>query len=164
MLQHFCYALADGSNLSRQYVGYTVDPPRRLRQHNREIKGGARRTRPTERSGIWEFVFVIGIEHAEFGKHEALSLEWHLQHCYSISSSSSRGGGGNHPRRKRRRRCREPNVIVCLSRVLSTPKFRRFRGCSIVLVAPGRFDEAWERFADCIDSPVLMALDEDTMF
>ena len=40
----------------RSYIGATSDPPRRLRQHNGEIKGGARRTRGR---GDWEFQCVV---------------------------------------------------------------------------------------------------------
>lgn len=40
---HLCYILM--STVTRKiYVGYTIDFPHRLRQHNGEIKGGAKRT------------------------------------------------------------------------------------------------------------------------
>jgi predicted GIY-YIG superfamily endonuclease len=64
----FCYMLmrADGR---RTYVGATVDPDRRLRQHNGEIAGGARATR----GGVWRRVYLIG-GFAE--EREALRFEW----------------------------------------------------------------------------------------
>jgi predicted GIY-YIG superfamily endonuclease len=43
--------------LNRTYIGATTDPERRLRQHNREIKGGARSTQ--KGAGTWEFKFVL---------------------------------------------------------------------------------------------------------
>jgi structure-specific endonuclease subunit SLX1 len=41
----------------RTYVGATTDPKRRLRQHNGEIKGGARNTRGFR---PWKMIRVIG--------------------------------------------------------------------------------------------------------
>lgn len=43
------------SNGSRTYVGSTTDPKRRLRQHNGEIRGGARATRGFK----WRLVAVV---------------------------------------------------------------------------------------------------------
>jgi predicted GIY-YIG superfamily endonuclease len=61
------------------YVGYTVDFRRRLRQHNREIKGGAKATA----GRTWQMVLQItGLP----DKHHALSLEWHLKH-YKVRRS-----------------------------------------------------------------------------
>jgi len=42
---------------SRTYVGATTDPDRRLRQHNRELTGGARATR--KGSGTWKFAMYL---------------------------------------------------------------------------------------------------------
>ena len=72
---HHCYALVRGR---RTYVGYTVDPSRRIRQHNGEIKGGARATSGSSPVD-WEFLFVVAVEDLRFGSHEGLSLEWHLK-------------------------------------------------------------------------------------
>lgn len=41
----------------RTYVGCTTDPMRRLRQHNREIRGGARATK--HGAGQWQFVIYV---------------------------------------------------------------------------------------------------------
>ena len=66
--QWFCYLLecADKRNT---YVGATVDPDRRLRQHNGEIKGGASATRGRK----WHRIcFLEGFP----SEREALQFEW----------------------------------------------------------------------------------------
>lgn len=50
------YLLSDGS---RTYVGSTTDPTRRLRQHNGEIRGGARATRGRK---WWLVCYVSGFD------------------------------------------------------------------------------------------------------
>ncbi len=56
------------------YVGATVDPDRRLRQHNGIIKGGARCTTAVAAAGrTWKHVCVIG--HFP-DNHAALQFEW----------------------------------------------------------------------------------------
>ena len=65
----FCYLLVaeDGST----YVGATVDPDRRLRQHNGLIKGGARAT--ARKPGAWRrMCYVKGFP----DNHAALQFEW----------------------------------------------------------------------------------------
>jgi len=59
------------------YVGATVDPARRLRQHNAELKGGARLTTRASAAGArWSFLQVLtGFQ----SKHDALSLEWWIK-------------------------------------------------------------------------------------
>ncbi len=49
----YIYLLTNGS---RTYIGSTTDPNRRLRQHNSEIRGGARSTRGHK----WELVAYVG--------------------------------------------------------------------------------------------------------
>ena len=58
------------------YAGISLDPIRRLRQHNSEITGGAKYT--TSRSPGWTHLcYVEG-----FRTHrEALQFEWAVKHC-----------------------------------------------------------------------------------
>jgi putative endonuclease len=70
----FIYILRSTMNEKKSYVGVTNSLPRRLRQHNGELHGGARYThahRP------WRFfaIFVVG------NRHDALSIEWKIKHC-----------------------------------------------------------------------------------
>jgi predicted GIY-YIG superfamily endonuclease len=53
MSQWYCYMLVSGK---KTYIGATVNPARRLRQHNGELRGGARAT-----SGhTWKRQFLLG--------------------------------------------------------------------------------------------------------
>lgn len=77
-LHHHCYLLRslDLSHPNSTYIGYTVNPHNRIRQHNGEKKGGAYRTR---RCRPWTFAVVVhGFESANTGT----SFEWHWQHPY----------------------------------------------------------------------------------
>lgn len=58
----------------KTYVGSTVNLNRRIRQHNGEIKGGAKYTR----GGDWEYYCVLYNLNNE--KCKCLSEEWHLKH------------------------------------------------------------------------------------
>ena len=70
---HTCYVIK--STIDQYvYIGYTTDFNRRLRQHNREIVGGAKHTEKH-----YPFVPVCTITGFK-DNHEALSFEWHLQH------------------------------------------------------------------------------------
>lgn len=66
------------SNGAQTYVGVTNDMKRRLRQHNGEIKGGARYTTLNKHRGTlgrWTLAFLV----TGFTKRsDALKLEWRL--------------------------------------------------------------------------------------
>jgi predicted GIY-YIG superfamily endonuclease len=71
--EHMCYIILSLSK-KRVYIGYTVDFTRRLRQHNGEIVGGAKKTvvgRP------WTPICTI---HGFIDASMALRFEYRLQH------------------------------------------------------------------------------------
>jgi predicted GIY-YIG superfamily endonuclease len=84
------------------YVGATKNLARRLRQHNAEIKGGAKYTK---RCKSWRVLFYIeGFANSHEGWRETLSCEWHLKHV-------SRYRRGTSPVARRER-----NVATLLNR------------------------------------------------
>jgi predicted GIY-YIG superfamily endonuclease len=93
MKQQYCYILYNDQN-NKTYVGYTVDPMRRLRQHNGEIVGGARYT--SRQQVIWKHLCIITCTSQLFDNHKALSLEWHLKHpnCKRKTSTNFYGPRG----------------------------------------------------------------------
>lgn len=72
---HYCYILYNIHQPQRTYVGYTTNPPRRLRQHNGIISGGAKAT--TRLIGSWSFLALIASP--SFTTNTGLSFEWHLK-------------------------------------------------------------------------------------
>jgi structure-specific endonuclease subunit SLX1 len=64
----FCYMLASTDG-RKTYVGATIDPDRRLRQHNGLMSGGARATK----GRAWKRVFLIG---GFVEEKTALRFEW----------------------------------------------------------------------------------------
>lgn len=69
---NYCYMLYTESN--QTYIGATIDPDRRLRQHNKEISGGARATSIRVSQGLtWKRAcYIQGIPEWR----SALQIEW----------------------------------------------------------------------------------------
>lgn len=70
---HMCYVIKSETS-RRIYVGYTIDFNRRIRQHNGEIVGGAKKT---ENDRPWVPICKIK---GFFEKSSALRFEWRIQH------------------------------------------------------------------------------------
>ena len=67
-----CYLILNESH-KRSYIGYTVNLKRRLRQHKRIIKGGAKYTRRFKKCKL--AMYIHGFE----SKRLAMSYEWHAK-------------------------------------------------------------------------------------
>ena len=62
------------ANSGCTYAGVSPDPKRRLRQHNGEIKGGAKYT--TSKGAGWRHICLV----TGFDKIQALQFEWAVKH------------------------------------------------------------------------------------
>jgi predicted GIY-YIG superfamily endonuclease len=73
---HYCYILQQVENPHLcNYVGYTVNFDRRIRQHNGIIKGGARFTK---NRGPWEYLVVMTC--GSWNNIRGLQVEWLVKH------------------------------------------------------------------------------------
>jgi predicted GIY-YIG superfamily endonuclease len=72
MSTHYCYILRNDDN-NKTYNGYTVDPVRRLDQHNGILSGGAKSTR---HSKTWRYIAIVS---GFPDKINALQCEWRIK-------------------------------------------------------------------------------------
>ena len=71
---YVCYIIY---NNNCSYVGITNNITRRLRQHNGEIKGGAKYTSIYNKESLWQYgCYIDGFK----TKQDALRFEWALKH------------------------------------------------------------------------------------
>jgi predicted GIY-YIG superfamily endonuclease len=86
--KHYCYILKNNNegDINKTYNGYTVNPCRRIRQHNQEIKGGAKYTKKYG-DKKWEmYVLLSGLP----DKNNALQCEWKIKHPDNKKRRSSK--------------------------------------------------------------------------
>ena len=121
-----CYLLQSmkAKTEGHTYIGYTNDPRRRIRQHNGEISGGARKTKGKR---PWEMVLVVYGFPSEV---VALQFEWHWTYPQQSShlrnhtptASSLKGLMKAAPRSKARGLT---SAIGLLYEMLNLPPFAR---------------------------------------
>jgi predicted GIY-YIG superfamily endonuclease len=76
--KYYCYIVKQvNGTKDLTYVGYTVNPNRRIRQHSSIIKGGSVYTTSKNR-GPWEFLVVMTCP--SWGNIRALQTEWLIKH------------------------------------------------------------------------------------
>lgn len=102
------------SDARRTYVGATKDMPRRLRQHNREIVGGARATAGRN----WRILLTLA-GHADWSS--CLSCEWHVKHTHHAPHPLSARTEAALQRAARaspsaRRRCNKIRAVLSMNR------------------------------------------------
>lgn len=77
--RHYCYILELIGDPRCNYVGYTVNMSRRLRQHNGELVGGAKITsRKSDYGHKWRVIALV--TSPQFDHSRALSCEWWIKH------------------------------------------------------------------------------------
>lgn len=78
-IRHYCYVLEVVGDARYNYVGYTVNMARRIRQHNGELVGGAKITsRKVAKGHRWRVIALLTSE--QFDHRRALSCEWWIKH------------------------------------------------------------------------------------
>lgn len=86
-MNHYVYIIKgikhDNPNKSKYYIGYTVDPQRRIMQHNRLKKNGAKSTA----GYIWNYVALISNINDNI---EGLQIEWRLKYSTKKTNIISR--------------------------------------------------------------------------
>jgi len=85
-------------NNNATYAGVSPDPVRRLRQHNKELAGGAKYT--TARAPGWSHVCLV---HGFQDKIQALQFEWAVKHV----APRNAGGLTNRIEKLRKVLCKE---------------------------------------------------------
>ncbi|KAJ9143829.1 Structure-specific endonuclease subunit SLX1 [Pleurostoma richardsiae] len=145
------------------YIGSTPHPPRRLKQHNGEAKGGAARTaraslRPWEMvgivSGFPSMVAALKFEWALTNPH--LSLHIPSQSRIAVSAGRKKNG---HPRRPRA--CLV-SVLSNLHLLLRVPSFARWP-LRLHFFAP-EVHAAWETWCGTVSEPLRKGMDVVTDF
>ena len=71
MQKHYCYLLKSLEYDNLSYIGYSIDPFRRLKQHNGELVGGAKATKKSK----WGISVILEF----FSKSDALKYEYQLK-------------------------------------------------------------------------------------
>ena len=117
--KHFhCYLLRslNPKNPNSTYVGFTTNPSQRIRRHNGEIKGGAKRT---ERRGRpWEICAII---HGFRTKKCALKFEWAWQNTWKSFTVEPIIGEA---RRGLRRKYSPYVKLKCMFLLLNSPDWK----------------------------------------
>ena len=91
---YYCYFIISQKN-NKTYIGITNNLEKRIKQHNGELKGGAKSTKS---SSNWSFHTIIG----KFNnKSEAMSFEWYWKHQQNRNSKwvSTKAGIDNKMKR-----------------------------------------------------------------
>ncbi|KAI1372795.1 structure-specific endonuclease subunit SLX1 [Hypoxylon crocopeplum] len=147
------YILRSTVSLTSLYIGSTPNPPRRLKQHNGEAKGGAARTsRSTKRP--WE---MVGLVSGFPGMVAALKFEWaltnpHISLHIPSSSRITTAAGLKRNRHPKRPRPSLTSILSNLHLLLRVPSFAKWP--LNVHFFNQKVYEAWENWCNTANEPL----------
>ncbi|KAI0007331.1 GIY-YIG catalytic domain-containing protein [Xylariaceae sp. FL0662B] len=145
------------------YIGSTPNPPRRLKQHNGQVKGGAARTsRSTLRP--WE---MVGIVSGFPGMVAALKFEWALANSHkslhipsssriTLATQKKRNGQPKRPRQSM------TSILSNLHLLLRVPSFARWP-LKLHFFVPEVYD-AWKAWCDTANESIRGTIQISTDF
>jgi structure-specific endonuclease subunit SLX1 len=130
---HGCYMLMSLKKPERSYIGFTVNPIRRLRQHNGDLpRGGAYRT---SRNRPWTMVVIV---HGFVANSQALQFEWAWQNPEKTKALRIHAGRPSAlPPPKKARYPTPAQRISALAALLSVPPWSH---CPLTVTVPGDCD------------------------
>lgn len=152
------YILRSTVRHSSLYIGSTPHPPRRLKQHNGQARGGAARTsRNTLRP--WE---MVGLVSGFPGSVAALKFEWALTNPHlslhipsgsriTIATQKKRNGHAKRPRHS------VTSILSNLHLLLRVPSFNRWP-LSLHFFAPDVYN-AWNKWCSTVSEPLRKSLE-----
>ncbi|KAK5630905.1 hypothetical protein RRF57_006620 [Xylaria bambusicola] len=147
------YILRSTVNHSSLYIGSTPNPPRRLKQHNGEAKGGAART-SRRQFRPWE---MVGLVSGFPGMVAALKFEWALNNPHvslhipansriTVATQRKRNGQPRRPRHSIK------SIISNVHLLLRVPSFARWP-LTVHFFAPEIY-RAWITYCDTATEPL----------
>ncbi|RYP77423.1 hypothetical protein DL771_001218 [Monosporascus sp. 5C6A] len=147
------YILRSTVRLASLYIGSTPHPPRRLKQHNGEAKGGAAHTSQS-RLRPWQ---MVGIVSGFPGMVAALKFEWALANPHLSLHIPAQSRISKSTARKRNGRPKRPttNITSILSNLhllLRVPSFARWP-LSLHFFA-AEVHQIWQKCCHAADEPI----------
>ena len=86
-MNYYCYLIQSKLYPNHTYIGYTNNPEKRLKKHNKILKGGAKSTR---KHSDWEINKLVKFS----TKKDALSFEWYWKHTKNRKGKWTRTRSG----------------------------------------------------------------------
>ncbi|EFX02422.1 giy-yig catalytic domain containing protein [Grosmannia clavigera kw1407] len=147
------YILRSTMRHASLYIGSTPDPPRRLKQHNGEIRGGAARTSRV-RLRPWE---MVGLVSGFPGLIAALKFEWALTNPHRSLHIPSESRLTVSKKTKKSGHLRKPSksmqsILANLHLLLRVPSFARWP-LRLHLFVP-EVHSAWQKWCATTDLPM----------